>query len=41
VKLGLQHVIVNFAGANDPSPIELLSGGFLPPARDGEAVERR
>ncbi len=38
---GVQHVIVNFAEANDPSLIELLGSRVLPQLRDVEAADPR
>jgi alkanesulfonate monooxygenase len=38
---GVQHVIVNFADANDPALIELLGSRVLPQLRDVEAVDPR
>ena len=36
---GVQHVIVNFAQANDPALIELLGSYVLPQLRDVEAAD--
>ena len=38
---GVQHVILNFAEANDPSLIELLGSRVLPQLRDVEAADPR
>jgi F420-dependent oxidoreductase-like protein len=38
---GVQHVIVNFAEANDPGLIELLGSKVLPQLRDVEAADPR
>jgi F420-dependent oxidoreductase-like protein len=38
---GVQHVIVNFAEANDPSLIELLGSRVLPQLKDVEGVDPR
>ena len=38
---GVQHVIVNFAEANDPALIELLGSRVLPQLRDVEAADPR
>ena len=38
---GVQHVIVNFADANDPALIELLGSRVLPQLRDVEAADPR
>ena len=38
---GVQHVIVNFAEANDPALIELLGSKVLPQLRDVEAADPR
>jgi F420-dependent oxidoreductase-like protein len=40
-EVGVQHVIVNFAEANDPALIELLGNKVLPQLRDVEAVDPR
>ena len=38
---GVQHIIVNFAEANDPTLIELLGSRVLPQLRDVEAADPR
>ena len=38
---GVQHVIMNFAEANDPALIELLGSKVLPQLRDVEAADPR
>ncbi len=38
---GVQHVIVNFADANDPTLIELLGSKVLPQLRGVEAADPR
>jgi hypothetical protein len=38
---GVQHVIVNFAEANDPTLIELLGSKVLPQLRGVEAADPR
>ena len=38
---GVQHIIVNFAEANDPALIELLGSRVLPQIRDVEAADPR
>ena len=38
---GVQHVIVNFAEANDPALIELLGSKVLPQLRGVEAADPR
>jgi alkanesulfonate monooxygenase len=40
-EVGVQHVIVNFAEANDPALIELLGSKVLPQLRDVEAADPR
>jgi F420-dependent oxidoreductase-like protein len=40
-EVGVQHVIVNFAEANDPELIELLGSKVLPQLRDVEAADPR
>jgi F420-dependent oxidoreductase-like protein len=38
---GVQHIVVNFAKANDPTLIELLGSRVLPQLRDVEAADPR
>jgi hypothetical protein len=40
-EVGVQHVIVNFADANDPALIELIGSKVLPQLRDVEAADPR
>jgi alkanesulfonate monooxygenase SsuD/methylene tetrahydromethanopterin reductase-like flavin-dependent oxidoreductase (luciferase family) len=40
-EVGVQHVILNFAEANDPALIELLGSKVLPQLRDVEAADPR
>jgi alkanesulfonate monooxygenase len=39
--VGVQHVIINFAEANDPALIERLGSKVLPQLRDVEATDPR
>jgi alkanesulfonate monooxygenase len=40
-EVGVQHIVVNFAEANDPALIELLGSKVLPQLRDVKAADPR